>query len=107
MQGFTKVSSLKTTIQTKTVLVPAASAVNLLGPSPYRVAVILSAPTVNRITLSFDASAVLDSGITLYPAQSPLELYREFIGSALEQPISAISAVADQLVGITEVIIAP
>lgn len=79
----------------------------VLGPNENRVAIIVSAPPTNRITLSWDLNPTLDRGITLYPTNDPLILTREQIGTVIGQPLAAISAVADQTVTFHEVSIAP
>lgn len=97
---------MKTTIETRTVTVGTAST-QLLGPNPRRVGVIVSSPPTNAITLSWAGAAVLNEGVTLFPADSPWAMYSYQIGSALGQPVFAISDVAGQNVAVTEIIAAP
>lgn len=61
----------------QTRLIANASSTVLAGPNPSRKALLISAPPTNRFTLSFGADAVLDQGITLYPAGPPLQLLAE------------------------------
>jgi hypothetical protein len=97
---------MKTVIETRLVTV-ATTATQLVGPNPNRVGVLLSAPPTNRYTFSWMPAAVLDQGVTLFPTDVPYKLLESEIGSAIEQPISAISAAADQVVAVTEINRAP
>ena len=97
---------MKTTIETKLVNV-ATTSTQLLGPNPSRIAVFLSSPPTNRYTLSWLPTAVLDQGVTMFPTDPAFKLLHRDIGTSIEQPFSAISAVADQVVAVTEVCIAP
>lgn len=76
----------------------------LLGSNPRRVGLIFSAPPTNRFTLSFGGTAVLDQGLTLYPAGNPLVLPTCTIGGSLSESIRAISAVAAQNVSGIEIL---
>lgn len=76
----------------------------LLGPNPYRVGLIISAPLTNRFTISFDGvAAVLDQGITIYPGSNPFFLPPDPRQCWLTESIRAISAVAGQVVNIVEI----
>lgn len=76
----------------------------LLGPNARRVGLILSAPPTNRITIQFgDSPAVLDQGITLYPAGPPLVLMDGASAQWAREGVRAISAVAAQNVNVVDV----
>lgn len=96
----------KTTVETRIVSV-ATTSTQLVGPNPYRIGIYLSSPPTNRYTLSFLPTAVLDEGITLFPTDPSLKLLSSEMGSAIQQPVSAISAVAAQNVAVTEISLAP
>jgi hypothetical protein len=71
----------------------------LLGPNFKRLAVLISAPLQNRITLAFGMPAVLDQGITLYPGAAPLYLTMDMIGQSIREEIHAITTVGAQSIG--------
>lgn len=76
----------------------------LLSPSPNRVALIFSAPLTNRFTVSLAfPTAVLDQGITLYPAGNPVTLTVEEHGDIVTRAWAAISATASQTATVIEV----
>lgn len=83
--------------------ISAAGSSLLLGPNGRRKAVIISAPVTNRITLSFGGPAVLDKGINLYPGSSPLVLGGDWCLCWITEDIFAISAVADQVIGVVDI----
>jgi hypothetical protein len=87
-----------------TVTVPAGASVQLLQANEKRTALIISAGPTNRFTLSFGQDAVLDSGITVFPATRPLQLRQCDYGCAVKKQIFAISAAADQAVTFVEVL---
>lgn len=97
---------MKTSIETRVVTVGTTSG-QLVGSNPRRVALFLSCPPTNRITISWLPTAVLDEGVNLYPADPALKLLASEMGNGIAQPITAISAVASQGVAVTEVTEAP
>jgi hypothetical protein len=87
-----------------TVQALAASSRQLVQANEKRTALIISAGPTNRFTLSFGQDAVLDSGITVFPATRPLMLRQCDVGCAVKKQVSVISAVADQNVTFVEVL---
>lgn len=85
-----------TTSTQTTVNVTSGTAVALIPASPNRVALIVSAPPTNRFTLSLLGTAVLDQGVTLYPADPPLMFHVRDHGDIVTRAWSAISATASQ-----------
>src|SRR5215475_3758701 len=81
-----------------------AAAVQLIGSSPRRRALIFNPGPTNRYTISFAGTAVLDQGLTIYPGQTPFKLDIDDCGCFMTEPISAISAVADQVVYVLEIL---
>lgn len=75
----------------------------LLGPNPQRKALILVAPSTNRYTVSFNGTAVLDAGLTIYPGQAPVVIDRDTYGDWTFGEVRAISAVAPQPVTVIDV----
>ena len=63
------------------------------------VRLIISAPQVGAITLSFNGPAVLYQGITVYAGQAPLYLEGNHVGEAIVEEIRAISSVPGQVIG--------
>jgi hypothetical protein len=70
-----------------------------------RVALIISAPQTNRITLTFDPVGTLDNGITLYPTQPPLYLTVDRFGRLVQGPIFCVSATGAQNISYWESIL--
>ena len=68
---------------------------------------LITAPPTNRFTIEIDGLAILDDGITMYPADPPLLLKIVDLGTAIQQPIQAISAVAAQRVNVIEFLLEP
>lgn len=64
----------------RTVAIQAAASTQLAGPNERRRGILISAPPTNRVTLSFAGAAVLDQGITIYPAGNPLYLTTDVFG---------------------------
>jgi hypothetical protein len=64
-------------------------------PNPRRVGLTLCSHSVVSVTYSFQQPAVFGRGITLAPGQKPFHISREQYGSAIEQPIAAISSAAN------------
>jgi len=96
----------------KTVPVPHVVTVatlvrQLLGPNPSRVALTLSPGAANRFSLSFRPNVALDVGLTLYPLNEPVFLSCEQLGTGIQLPLFGISAVADQVIEITEWVTSP
>jgi hypothetical protein len=75
-----------------------------MSSSLNRVALVISAPPLNRFTLSHDGPAILDQGMTLYPNQPTLILSLFSVGSLVRETWRGISAGATQTVQVIEVI---
>lgn len=75
----------------------------VVGGSRNRVGLILSAPNANRVTLSFSSPAVDMIGIVLYSGTAPIMIDAEHYGDFVAKEIWAISAVADQTIGVVEI----
>lgn len=92
--------------QSKTVdntVAIATSSVVLAPANRKRIALLISAPTTVRITLSFKDTAVLDQGINLYPTNVPLHLTLEKHGQIVQRKITAIgAALANESIGVWE-----
>lgn len=76
----------------------------VLGPNPKRIGILVSCPTTNRITLSFDQPAVLDAGIQLYPTNPPVWIPIQNIGDIITQPLHAVSSAAGNALSLLEII---
>jgi hypothetical protein len=79
------------------------SSTALIPAAPNRKAIIISGPPTNRFTLSLNATAVLDQGITLYASNVPLALNASDHGDIVTRAWTAISATASQNVTIVSV----
>ena len=97
----------KTGLSQPPILVTVAGSVTLAGPNPGRITLVLPSGTTNRYTIGFGTVATLDQGITIPPNTSPMVLAYEDFGDALQQAITAISAVADQVVAAVDIARAP
>lgn len=75
----------------------------LLGPNTKRFAVIISAPNLNYITLSFGGEAVLNQGINIYALQNPFILMYDHIGDAICEPIFALASAGAPTIGFIDV----
>lgn len=75
----------------------------LLPAAPNRRAILISGPNTNRFTLSLNATAILDQGITLYAADAPLSLNVHEHGDIVTRAWTAISATAAQNVTIISI----
>lgn len=64
--------------------------------------VVIGGPVTDRITLGYGQPAVLDEGLTLYPASMPWLVCRRSHGSLAEGPIYAISSAGTQVVAYVE-----
>lgn len=83
----------------------ALTATSVLGSSQRRTALTFSAPVSNRITISFGKPAVLDAGdLQLYPAERAVTLTVEAYGTRLQESVSAIAAVAPDVLTVSEVL---
>lgn len=96
----------ETSCNTVSKSVPTTS-VQLLGPNPYRVAIIVSLGVTQRYTISFDRPAVIDRGIQISTIQGPTVFNRHNVGKLITRPLYAISHSAPQIVSIVEVIECP
>lgn len=76
----------------------------LLGPSEHRRAIILSAPQLNRYSVSFGGTAVLAQGVTMYPGQAPLLIDYAQWGESVKMPMNAIFDTTGETLGFTELI---
>lgn len=65
-----------------------------IGPNPHRILLILCSHATVSVTYSFRNTAILSQGITLAPGQSPVQLSRQQMGSAICLPLSAITSAA-------------
>jgi len=75
----------------------------IVGGSYARRALIFHPPANNRVTLSNDATVVLDMGPTLQQGQAPLVLTMEQHGDVVQMPWNGISNLAGTVIGVTEV----
>lgn len=78
----------------------------LIPGDPNRLAITFVSGATNRYTLGFREAAVLDQGVTIYPATMPYTLTIEDHGDAVMGAWNAISAVAIQNVTVIETILA-
>jgi len=88
----------------QTVVNVATTDTPLVPQSPSRVCLIIGAPPTNRVTLTWSGAAVLDQGVTLYPAQPPLVLTAQEHGALCTGAVRAISATLAQNVAYTETV---
>jgi len=79
------------------------SSVELCTENKKRVSIIISSPVTVRITISTAATAIVNEGINLYPAGSPLILDVKHFGDLTTQRITAIgAALAAETIGVIE-----
>lgn len=90
-------------VDQQTVSVSNAASTPLVRENNKRTRLIISAPPTNRFTISFGQDAVLDQGITVYPATLPLVIDEQGYGCCIKKQINAISAVGTQNVTYVEV----
>lgn len=79
------------------------SSTELLGPSERRVAVAFFGTMAGRVTITNDATAVLDNGPTLVQSQAPAIFDVNVLGDCVTRPWNGIAAVAGPI-GIIEVV---
>lgn len=91
------------TISTQSTVNVATTTTSLVPAAPNRVALIISAPLTNRFTISLLTAAVLDQGVTLYPAGRTLSLNIHDHGDIVTRAWAAISATAAQNVTVVSV----
>ena len=91
------------TTSSQQVVSVGTSSTSFLKAAPRRVAIIVSAPQTNRVTLSLDPSAILDQGLTLQPSTDPLVLTVERHGDLVTRRWTAISSTVTQGVSVIEV----
>lgn len=77
----------------------------LLDANPNRIALVISCPSTNRVTLMIDQAAVLDLGITLYPLGTPFVLSLMEHGNLVTRALNAITTVAPQNVNVWEAVL--
>ena len=75
----------------------------LVGDSLQRVAIIVSAPALTRITLSEDPNVIDLNGIVLYASGMPLILDIKQVGNVITRRLFAVSQTSPQNVGFIEV----
>ncbi len=76
----------------------------LVPPNTQRIALQISAPLANRITLSDSQAPVLDNGLTIYAGQAVHQMNIADHGAAVTIGLYAVAAVAPQLIGVLETI---
>ena len=89
-------SSVQSTVSVDT------SSGSLVDVSPKRVAIIISAPPTNAVTISLEGTAVAGQGIVLYPTNEPLVLTKAQHGDIVNRAWTTIASTADT-VGVIEV----
>jgi hypothetical protein len=94
---------MKSTVNPFSVTVPANGA-QLLPYTPRRISILVSSDHANRFTLNWRGPAALDAGLTVQTATLPFVLHRDHIGSAIEQEVWAVGAVANQVISGWEVV---
>lgn len=77
----------------------------LLRGDANRISVLIVPPLTNRFTIRMGETAVLDSGITLYPGIQPLTLTLWEHGQLVMGELRAIGAVAAQEVTVYETLL--
>lgn len=92
---------------TPVITIPTANDVQILGPNPNRVAVVLDAPTANRYTVTWDAAAVIGRGISMILGVQPLIITREQFGSVIGLPMRAIASGASVNISFIEIVEEP
>lgn len=68
-----------------------------------RIALIISAPLTNRVSLNWEGAAILDAGITLYPGGPPLVLSLREHGAVVCKQLRAITVVGAQILNVVSV----
>jgi hypothetical protein len=81
------------------------TAAEIVQASPYRVALIITAPQAVRVTLGNNSQIVLDNGITIVSSGGPLYLDLATHGDVVRLPWYGISTSAG-VVGYIEVLLA-
>lgn len=93
----------KGNVQTSLATVGVASGL-LLPANSDRVAAVISAGLVNRITISSNPTAVDLAGIVIQPLAAPITLSLEHHGALVSHALYAIANAAPESIGVTEVL---
>lgn len=97
------IDGLKYGVAESTVTV-ATTDTALVPGNPDRVGLILSCPRTNRVTVTMQGAAVLDSGINLYPGGPPFVVCVKYQGQFACRPLRAIAATGAETIGVVEII---
>ncbi len=76
---------------------------DLLPEAPDRVAVIISAPKTNNVTVSTEATAVAQEGVVLYSGNDPLILSAQLHGDLVHRAWTAIAEAGSETISVIEV----
>jgi len=79
-----------------------ASDQTIAGANLGRIRLVISPPSIGRVTLQFGRAAILDQGPTIQAGTQPLRLDLEEMGDLIRGEIHAIADAAGRTVGLTE-----